>query len=416
MALFVTLCAALSSVMGSPVQGEAPPISWVELRPGGGLIVRVITTGACPPVTLPTGRASTTVRARASPDFPVQVCEAALPPSAAGATVSGIPLPGHPPRRVVVVGDTGCRVEGEGTAARAQACHDPLEWSWATIAASAAAWHPDLVIHVGDLLYRESECPAGSAGCRGDPWGYRWATFNADFFAPAAPLLRAAPWVFVRGNHESCARDGDAWFRFLEPRSMPAKCLDYTEPYAIPLGDLQLLVLDSSRADDARVDPERVVPYAAQFAALHRLAGSNAWLVTHIPLWGIRHVETTTGQERLSFDNPLLQAASGNALSPGVKLILAGHIHLFEFLSFTTSRAPQIVVGNGGTLLGPSVTTPLPGLQVAGAQVTAGRVLHQFGYLTLESAGAAWTATLRDTVGMPVLACAIGNLTLSCSP
>ncbi len=315
-----------------------------------------------------------------------------------------------------MVGDTGCRVEGEGAAARAQACHDPLEWSWATTAASAAAWHPDLVIHVGDLLYRESECPTGRAGCLGDPWGYRWATFNADFFAPAAPLLRAAPWVFVRGNHESCARDGDAWFRFLEPRAMPAKCLDYTEPYAIPLGGLQLLVLDSSRADDARVDPERVAPYAAQFAALRRLAGSNAWLVTHIPLWGIRHVETTNGQERLSFDNPLLRAASGNSLSPGVKLVLAGHIHLFELLSFTTPRAPQIVVGNGGTLLGPSVTTPLPGLQVAGAQVTAGRVLRQFGYLTLEASGAAWTATLRDTGGMPVLACAIGNLNLSCPP
>ena len=65
MALCVALCAALSNMMGSAVQGEAPPISWAELRPGGGLIVRVITTGACPPVTLPTGRVSTTVRARA---------------------------------------------------------------------------------------------------------------------------------------------------------------------------------------------------------------------------------------------------------------------------------------------------------------------------------------------------------------
>lgn len=90
----------------------------------------------------------------------------------------------------------------------------------------------------------------------------------------------------------------------------------------------------------------------------------------------------------------------------------------FTSLSSSASRprAPQIVVGNGGTPLGPSVTTPLPGLQVAGAQVTAGRVLRQFGYLTLEAAGAGWTATLRDTGEMPVLLCAIGNLSLSCSP
>jgi len=357
-------------------------------------------------------------RARASAAFAVQVCEAPLPAGTASAAVAGVrlPLPDRPGRRIVVVGDTGCRVEGEGATARAQACHDPREWSWNAIATSAAAWRPDLVIHVGDLLYRESECPQGNAGCNGDPWGFRWETFNADFFAPAAPLLRAAPWVFVRGNHESCERDGEAWFRFLDPRPLPAKCLDYTEPYAVPIGSLQLLVLDSARAADGPVDAEHVATYSAQFAALRRLAGSNAWVMTHIPMWGVRHAGQSGGQERVSFDHPLLQAASQNTLPPGVKLVLAGHIHLFEFLSFTPPRPPQIVVGNGGTMLAVPVTTPPSSLSIAGAQVTAGRVLRQFGYLTMEGAGTDWTATLRDTDGNTVLSCALRDIRLSCAP
>lgn len=394
------------------------PIAWVELGPGGAPIVRVITGGACPSFVLPTGTVATSGRARASAAFAVQVCEATLPAGTTGAAVGGVrlPLPDHRLRRIVVVGDTGCRVEGEGASVRAQACHDPREWSWSTIAASAAAWRPDLVIHVGDLLYRESECPAGNAGCSGDPWGFRWATFNADFFAPAAPLLRAAPWVFVRGNHENCDRDGEAWFRFLDPRPFPAKCLDYTEPYAVPIGGLQLLVLDAARAADGRVDPEHVAPYSAQFAGLRRLAGSNAWVLTHVPMWGVRHAGQSSGQERVSYDSPVLQGASQNALPPGVKLVLAGHIHLFEFLSFTPPRPPQIVVGNGGTTLAVPVTTPMTSLTIAGAQVTAGRVLRQFGYLTMEGAGTNWTATLRDTEGMAVLTCAIQDIRLSCPP
>src|SRR5262249_9219466 len=49
----------------------------------------------------------------------------------------------------------------------------------------------DLVIHVGDYLYRQSACPPGDAGCAGSPYGDDWPTWKADFFAPAAPALLA---------------------------------------------------------------------------------------------------------------------------------------------------------------------------------------------------------------------------------
>jgi hypothetical protein len=64
----------------------------------------------------------------------------------------------------------------------------------------------------------------------------------------------------VRGNHESCERAGQAWWRLLDPRPLepgrdcddPAQveCGDYSEPYAVPIAaDTALIVFDSSRVD-----------------------------------------------------------------------------------------------------------------------------------------------------------------------
>src|SRR5438034_665211 len=38
------------------------------------------------------------------------------------------------------------------------------------VTTAAAKLKPDLVIHVGDYLYRESACLPGNQGCAGSPW------------------------------------------------------------------------------------------------------------------------------------------------------------------------------------------------------------------------------------------------------
>ena len=91
--------------------------------------------------------------------------------------------------------------------------------------AAAAKFKPDLVIHVGDYLYRESACPPGNQGCAGSPWGDNWTTWKADFFDPAAPLLAAAPIVLVRGNHEDCKRAGPGWTRLQGPTAFDCRAL-----------------------------------------------------------------------------------------------------------------------------------------------------------------------------------------------
>src|SRR5262249_10305959 len=126
-------------------------------------------------------------------------------------------------------------------------------------------------------------------GCKGSPYGDNWATWKADFFKPAAPLLVAAPWIATRGNHESCKRAGDGYMLFLDPglaqNEKPPACPDLIEQFTVTVGSQQFVMLDSSNAaDDCPCD---TTTYEKQFAAMKPADG--AWLVSHRPVWGFKN-------------------------------------------------------------------------------------------------------------------------------
>ncbi|MCM8595858.1 metallophosphoesterase, partial [Accumulibacter sp.] len=226
----------------TPPNGRIPPLAgWTQLAPDGRTSLRaVVTAGSeCPSASVDGQPQALAERARATsgeevgklrdnpayrPAFPVTACELTLPASARQASVAGrlVPMPRDAVRRIVVVGDTGCRIKvpANGPGDPLQDCTSAANWPWPSIAAAAARTRPDLVIHVGDYHYREyCDSPALCAPlrARGEIVGYDWAGWQADFFAPAAPLLAAAPWIFTRGNHEDCDRGGEGWMRFLAP-------------------------------------------------------------------------------------------------------------------------------------------------------------------------------------------------------
>ena len=74
------------------------------------------------------------------------------------------------------------------------------------------------------IIIAKPPVPSDQPGCAGSPYGDNWAVWQKDFFNPAAPLLAAAPWVLVRGNHELCDRGGHGWFRLLDPHPTPIDC------------------------------------------------------------------------------------------------------------------------------------------------------------------------------------------------
>ena len=198
-----------------PVQAEVLA-HWVAIGPEGRVEARAVTDEAvCPALTIDGSAVLMELRAEPNVAHAVRVCSLAIPAGAVAVQLAGhsFPLPKTPVERIVVIGDAGCRIKNSVV----QDCGDPGVWPFAAIAKRAAALAPDLVIHTGDYLYRESPCPQANPSCAGSPYGDTWPTWEADLFAPAAELLRAAPWIMTRGNHEICARGGVGWTRLLDP-------------------------------------------------------------------------------------------------------------------------------------------------------------------------------------------------------
>jgi len=205
------IAAAIGVLFVGVLPARADQRAWVEMT-GAGAQARVETTDAhCPSAELD-GR-SIPMQLRAGPDaaFPVTMCQLDIPANVRRASVGNqtLPLPHGPPQRILIFGDTGCRLKGPAI----QDCNDPKAWPFPTVVRRALERKPDLVIHVGDYYYRETPCPEGHVGCAGSPYGDAWATWKAEFFDPARPLLGAAPWVFVRGTMKparGAARAGSA--------------------------------------------------------------------------------------------------------------------------------------------------------------------------------------------------------------
>jgi hypothetical protein len=388
------LLAVLPAIMWSQL---LTPV-WVEAGEGK-IIARVVVAAAgdCPVLRADGASLPMTLR-QPVPEGLRPACEATIPRGTKSASVNGqeLALPPADPAQIVVIGDTGCRIKGP----RVQDCNDPAKWPFEIVAGRAAASKPQLVIHVGDYLYREEKCPEGSSKfCGGTPSGDLWETWAADFFKPAAKLLAAAPWVFARGNHETCDRSWRGWFYYLDPRPFRATCQAYSPPYVVKLGGFEIAVLDTSSAIDTLADPAQVATYASQLASL-RLR--NAWLVDHHPFWGVARDRLTGKTSQVT---RLLEAAWEKASPKGIDLILSGHTHLFEIIGFDHERPPQIVAGDGGTDLAEAIPKSVTGMQVHGLAISASETKHEFGYTVLRRDAAAWKVELKSAAGLTLLTC-----------
>ncbi len=395
-------CAAKPELSTPPALAPASTgaSQWVQLGEGGAAELRAVMQtpgGVCPKFSLPGGGELTmSLRAPASDAFPA-LCSAPLPK---GVNISGVPTINLDPQRIVVLGDTGCRLENNVT----QNCNNPRDWPFPSVAASAARLKPDLVIDVGDYLYRQAPCPAGNAGCAGAPYGDNWPAWTADFFAPAAPLLNAAPWIFVRGNHESCLSMGRGFLRLMGPKAVAPDCAGHLAPYHIPLSGLDLMVMDNADADDVKVDADKTPVYRAELEEAVRPSAVPVWLLMHRPIWA-----AMTGPLNVPIGGnaQIIAAAEKTMLTKPVTLMLAGHLHAFEVINYQHNGVvgtppPQLMAGNGGDVL---LSTPadLKGAAFqghSGVSVKDGLSVGGFGFLLLTKSATGWTIDLYDSAGV----------------
>ena len=363
--------------------------------------------------------------------FDVTTCESTWPAHAKAATVEGtvVPAPPREIRRMLIVADTGCRMKAADQAF--QDCNDPRQWPFAEVAQSAAKLQADLVVHIGDIHYRESPCPLGRASCANATWGYGWDAWRDDFFKPAAPLLASAPWLFVRGNHESCARAGQGWFRFLDalPLTTQRSCNDpaddvhgdFSEPFAAAIDtNTQFIVFDSSKTawrPYAPTDPA-FVKYQAQLKTVEQLVKQKpeSFFINHHPLLAATPVKdpatfSAGGNEGLL---SVFAAHSPERLfPPGVTLALHGHIHMFESLSFKSNHPASLVLGNSGSqneMVPPKTIGPADRVY-KNAVVNHYAASAEYGFATLDRVGdtqsGSWLLTEYNTQGQAVILCRI---------
>ncbi|CAN5205466.1 metallophosphoesterase [soil metagenome] len=452
--IVVAGCALLLS--GAALAAAMPlPLASLVLMSEHGPVARVVMAGgdACPPLTvdgrdiamavraepadLPLRPTKSTVENSKASRFPVRACEADLPPATRTAKVLGraLPVPAGRIRRIVVIGDTGCRIKASDNAV--QDCNVAAAWPFAEIAERAAAWKPDLVLHVGDYLYRENPCPAGHDGCAATPWGYGWDTWDADFFTPARPLLTAAPWIMVRGNHESCLRAGQGWWRFLAAQALlPGRDCnavaddvrgDQSPPYAVPLGrGAQIIAMDLAIAGEDAIpesDPRHGWMVATQSAITTLAKGHRyTFLADHYPLLGLA-ASRKNGTVRIKPGNKAALSAFGlvdpSLALPGIDMLLAGHVHEWQQVDFP-DHPGQFISGMAGTqedvvpvlhdqALG---AEPAPGARVTGFDSWT----DHFGFMTLERMGPRrWAVQVHALDGQIVRHCRIRGRHSSCT-
>lgn len=413
----------------------------------------------------------------------VMVCEARYPVgTAASVVVNGkrfaLPVVSlDMPRRVALFGDTGCDDSHKKSVQECDSLHTK-SWPFAELARDVDVQAPDLFIHVGDYNYRgtpmsfvlpsaatgyardlkvdvydvgdidEGPAPrtAGPAywsqNVAGSPAIDHWLAWRDDFFAPAHRLLPAAPWVFIRGNHELCSRAGPGWFYLLDagstllgPGKQQAACPPQlppewrpgawprlpaapfagrpfpnptTAPSRLKLGGLNLIVVDSSNAADAFT--YNLDLYTAQYRTVAAWLADRTptWIVTHRPLWAV--VSTEHGQaapnEPYGLTNVTQQAALARTFPAGlpahVTAIFTGHTHRFQAIGFQDRRPPHVVVGTGGIELHDVVPKPTPDdplrpVRVPNLAGADGYVvgLKEFGMLVIEpQRDGAWTGFL----------------------
>ena len=397
-------------------------------------------------------------------DFPITVCEA-LYPEHTQLFLNGKALlkPSYRSEHIAVFGDTGCK-------SPKQTCTlDSDNWFFNKLANLSTQAQPEVVLHMGDYNYsgtpgsieilgQEDKVQVYDAGdnttqgmCKiagpyygqnseGSQFRDSWKHWQQDFFNPAQGLLSRAPWVFARGNHELCSRAGIGWFYLLDsnspllgkyqkqlscPVANNSSPMIFSQPYALNLDKVNILVLDSTNACDSGL--LNLEQYQNQFVLGKKMlqtlpAGFNI-LQTHRPMFAIDKLAKVgscgngENNELCPMSQTLQQANRLTGLTYEVQLLISGHMHRFQSTHFEASIFPdQLVVGTSGVSLAGNFPAEPTQLQIEKNKAYVNGI-SAYGYLKLNiPEKATWNATLISPDAEAILVCQPGNKQLCKSP
>lgn len=196
------------------------------------------------------------------------------------------------------------------------------------VGAQVAAYRPDFLLHLGDVVY---------------PWG-RNAQYQSGFFRPFAAALRNAPAYAVIGNHDAMDSAG---LQLLENfRLPPADITGDGRCFSFAWGPVRVIGLDCN-SDQLGGVYSSDHP-ATEFLQRELKACSEPWVVvaSHYPM---------RSQSRARNRGDLLLHLLPALRENHVSLYLSGHDHCYQRFGgpdrATADGLPLIVSGGGGKSL-----------------------------------------------------------------
>lgn len=237
------------------------------------------------------------------------------------------PAEDRSPVRFAFLGDSG-RQPWWVWLQRTPLLHWPARWGWfadaeavTEIGAALAAWQPDFVLHLGDVIY-----PRG-----------QHAHYRPGFFSPFAAALRNSPFYVVVGNHDVMDADGQ---QVLANFRMPASTLTGDgRCFSIARGPLRVIGLD---CNTDRTGDRYGADHPAHRYLLAELAAATEPFVivaSHFPM---------RSWSRQGNRGELLLGMLPELAAHGVTLYLSGHDHCYQRFGEPNGLEPVLVVSGGG--------------------------------------------------------------------
>ena len=393
---------------------------------------------------------------------------AALPGGSQGIT---LPLPKANAQTIVVLGDTGCRTQyGAGGTSQWQACNDPTQYAFGTIAAAAAAPPPGPGHPRRRLRVPRQRVPAGHRGLRRRPVGLRVGRVAGRLLqarrsrssrrrrgsSTAATTSRArAP---ARAGSASSTRTATTASRTMTATSRAHAAAagggfvgdnvgGYNTPYAVQVrSDTQVIVFDTNNIAKTRHRADRGERQHVQRVPDRAAAGRRADAVEHV-----QHLDEPPPAARALRGNPRdfarhrppvghAERLPEHALPARTSTWCSRDTRTCSRRSTSRRRSTDagvpndypstFVSGNAGDILDTDLPTPLPD---GSTPAPAGKVPPQvaniahspdFGFLVMQyqpgdaANGATWLLTEYKTDGTTVRTHCTAQMTgrTSCEP
>jgi predicted phosphodiesterase len=316
--------------------------------------------------------------------------------------------------RMAVIGDTGCRLKESKSKASYQNCNNLEDWPYPLIIQKVLNEKVDFVVHTGDYHYREHCSDSKVCAQMAPRTGYQWGAWWDDFYGPTQKLFQQTPFLFVRGNHESCERA----YQGFNPLSVLDKkfneaCAEFDAIQLIEIGDLLLINFDDSAFEDRKTltDSERAL-WSTRFQKtaerIQQMSGPReVWLLSHKPAFGF--VPNADDAEPQEITDNLSSVLKQSGLLKQIHFILSGHLHTQQIV-LNQENVKQFIVGNSGTTLDSF------GRKIMNQKlITTTDTKYSYGYSLFERQGfKKWKLSFKNTQGEETLSCQLKQQKLKC--